>query len=214
MKFDIRKKINSNTLVAFAVGVIFTILFNLVVNKEPFKIDSDSISALANVGTFLVAMAAALQVKKWLDGKVNEAAFKQTQNILESISKIHMSSRVVLNDCKIVAATDILSAIYSQSTSIRDNASKTLDELKNNIAKHSNICKETNLQLQVLVYELPMWNITIKNEKVNREISLIVAATQLLTEKCDEIQEQINKNNLHTAVTFLTCSPLINTPRC
>ncbi|MDU3914346.1 hypothetical protein [Kluyvera ascorbata] len=202
MKFEILKKINSNTIISFAAGVIFTILFNLVVNKEPFKIDSDGISALANVGTFIVALMAALQVKRWLDGKVNEAAFKQSQLIIEAISKIHLYSRLILEDCKVIAETDILSAIYSQSTSIRDNATIALNELKTNIAKHSNTCKETNLQLQVLVYELPMWNITIKNEEVSREISLIVAATKIFTEECDEIQEQINKSNIHTAISI------------
>lgn len=89
MKFDILKKIKPSHIIVFVAGSISTILFNLVVNKEPFKIDSDSISALANVGTFLVALIAALQVNKWLNSKINDTAFKQTVSILEIIEGFH-----------------------------------------------------------------------------------------------------------------------------
>lgn len=193
MRFDPLKKINNNTLVAFSVGVIFTILFNLIVNKEPFKVDSDSISALANVGTFLVAMVAALQVKKWLDGKVNEAAFKQTQLILEAISKIHMYSRLTLEDCKALTQPDVVDALSYYLLDIKNNEARAINELNEKITQHNKIFKETSIQLQVLIYELPMWNISIKNKRVKKDILDIVAATKLFLEKCDEIEDQTNK---------------------
>lgn len=37
----------------------------------------------------MVALIAALQVKKWLDDKVNDAAFNKTVNILEIIERFH-----------------------------------------------------------------------------------------------------------------------------
>lgn len=201
MRFDPLKKINNNTLVAFSVGVIFTILFNLIVNKEPFKVDSDSISALANVGTFLVAMVAALQVKKWLDGKVNEAAFKQTQLILEAISKIHMYSRLILEDCKALTQPDVVDALSYYLLDIKNNEARAINELNEKITQHNKIFKETSIQLQVLIYELPMWNISIKNKRVKKDILDIVAATKLFLEKCDEIEDQTNKKNVHNVIT-------------
>lgn len=81
--------IKTSHIIIFVSGIISTTIFNLLVNKEPFKIDSDSISALANVGTFLVALIAALQVKKWLDNKINERAFKQCDKIIDIIENSH-----------------------------------------------------------------------------------------------------------------------------
>lgn len=191
MKFDILKKINSNTLVAFAVGVLFTILFNLVVNKDPFKIDSDTISALANVGTLLVAMIAALQVNKWLNSKINDTAFKQSQLIIEAISRINMSSRLILEDCFQMFEREMLDAIDDMMFGEKNNRTKSLLELNSNITKHIKTIRETSLQLEVLVYELPMWNIKLKNDDVKSAIQKIMVAATNFAEKCDEIDNHI-----------------------
>lgn len=89
--------INTNNILVFSIGVVFTIFFNLIVNKEPFEINSDSISALANVGTFIVALVAALQVKKWLDNKINETAFNKSEEFITELSRFNYRISVVLN---------------------------------------------------------------------------------------------------------------------
>lgn len=156
MKFDIRKKINSNTLIAFTVGVIFAILFNLVVNKDPFKIDSDSISALANVGTFLVAMMAALQVSKWLDGKKKETGFNHTVKILELIEKSHEDLDPLLRQCSDMKAAakfygDVLPTVQEKR------------KLEENINRVDLFCNRLVMSLSMLKY----WNMKIsdKNDK-------------------------------------------------
>ncbi|HFK4065574.1 TPA: hypothetical protein ACG1UU_002997 [Kluyvera ascorbata] len=195
MKFDIRKKINSNTIISFAAGVIFTILFNLVVNKEPFKIDSDSISALANVGTFIVALMAALQVKRWLDGKVNEAAFKQSQLIIEAISKINMSSRLILEDCLQLSEQKMSEAIADIVFNSKTPEAKALIELNGSIVKQIKVLKETGYQLEILTYELPMWNIELKNEEIRDAIQRIVASAFAFADKCESIEKNIFGGN-------------------
>ncbi|WPU21430.1 hypothetical protein RI049_15230 [Cedecea neteri] len=103
MKNKIIKMISTNNIVAFATGVIFTIFFNLIVNKEPFEINSDSVSALANVGTFLVALIAALQVKKWLNSKINETAFKKSEEFISELTKFNYRLSVALNCIKSIS---------------------------------------------------------------------------------------------------------------
>lgn len=199
---NILKKIKLENIVWLYVGGLITITINWIIFKDPKKVTAPGVTTFLATCTFTLALYSALQVKKWLDGKVNEAAFKQTQLILEAISKIHMSSRLILEDCKSLTQTDMVSALSSYSPGISNNATTAFKKLNKNMMNQIKICKETNFQLQVLIYELPMWNISIKNKRVKKDILDIVAATKLFLEKCDEIEEQTNKKNMHYIMTL------------
>ncbi|MFB5745650.1 hypothetical protein ACE38U_12270 [Cedecea sp. S5-13] len=186
----------------FFVGILATVAFQWIVYKDPKQVTAPGISTLVAMSAFMLALWSAFKVNKWLNNKVNESGFKQTEKILESISKIHTSSRIILENCKTLSSTDIIDALANQSEGIKNNSTRVLSDIRENIVKQTKTCEETNLQLQVFIYELPMWNITLKNKAIENNIINITSATKIFTDKCNEIEEQVNKKNIHYVLTI------------
>lgn len=173
-----------------------TVVLLWILYKDPTRITAPALAALTAMCTFLLALWSAFKVNKWLNSKVNDSAYKQTEKIIESISKIHFSSRVILDDC------DLIYAINSQMPSINVNAKKALNNKSKSIEKHTQICNEMNLQLQILTYELPMWNIKLKNEEMKTNILNIIASAVKFIDHCDELKSKTNEKDLHHAISI------------
>ncbi|HHH1753419.1 TPA: hypothetical protein ACPY81_001315 [Yersinia enterocolitica] len=186
----------------FFFGVMVTVVLLWVLYKDPTRITAPALAALTAMCTFLLALWSAFKVNEWLNSKINDAAFKQTEKILESISKIHFSSRVILDDCNLISESDLIHAINSQMPSINVNAKKALNNKSKSIEKHTQICNEMNLQLQILTYELPMWNIKLKNEEMKTNILNIIASAVKFIDHCDELKSKTNEKDLHHAISI------------
>ena len=164
MKIDILKKITTTTIIGFASGVVFTIFFNMIVNKDPFKVDSDSISSLANIGTFVVALFAALQVKKWLDNKVNETGFKQSEKIIEKISEITLS---------LITIHGSLHMIDPRNLDCELNDNEIVNFHKQRLLTENENLSNLVAQLNMLAHTIHQWNVEISKDYDNKLESLI-----------------------------------------
>ncbi|CQI92521.1 Uncharacterised protein [Yersinia rohdei] len=198
LKFDFRL----SHILFFFLGVMVTVVLLWVLYKDPTRITAPALTALTTMCTFLLALWSAFKVNKWLNSKVNDAAFKQTEKILESISKIHFSSRVILDDCNLISESDLISAIHSRIESINERAKEALHDKSKSIGKHTQICNEMNLQLQILTYELPMWNIKLKNEEMKINILNIITSAVKFIDHCDKLKRKTNEKDLHHAMSI------------
>lgn len=191
MKFEILKKINSNSIISFTAGVIFTILFNLVVNKEPFKINSDSISSLANVGTFVVALMAALQVRKWLDGKKKETGFNHTVKILELIEKSHEDIEPLLKQfSNIKNAVKMMGDInftVEEKTKLKENINK-VDMFCNRLVMSLGMLKYWNMELSSDSKQ-KIHNFTTSLRNANTILDAMVSFPKFIEERIKEVEE-------------------------
>jgi len=73
----------------FFSGVVITVVFNWIVFKDPKRITAAGVSTLIAASAFLLALWSAFKVNKWLNTKINDAAFNQTLKIVEHIEKYH-----------------------------------------------------------------------------------------------------------------------------
>lgn len=83
----LKDKFNLSHVEGFFVGVVVTVLFNWIVFKDPKRVTAPGVAALVAICTFGLALWSALKVNKWLDNKVNETGFKQTEKILEHLEQ-------------------------------------------------------------------------------------------------------------------------------
>ncbi|QLR42431.1 hypothetical protein HV346_06990 [Enterobacter sp. RHBSTW-00994] len=80
-----KDRFNLSHVIGFFVGIVVTVIFNWIVFKDPKRITAPGVATLVAMCTFTLALWSASQVRKWLDNKINEKAFKQTEKILELI---------------------------------------------------------------------------------------------------------------------------------
>ncbi|WFX59774.1 hypothetical protein NFK08_07045 [Enterobacter roggenkampii] len=95
----IKDRFNLSHVVGFFVGIVVTVIFNWVVFKDPKRITAPGVAALVAMCTFSLALWSAFKVEKWLNNKINDKAFKQTEKILEyyeDFSEIVSPLRLVL----------------------------------------------------------------------------------------------------------------------
>ncbi|MFQ6258147.1 hypothetical protein ACLMPK_20755 [Yersinia enterocolitica] len=88
LKFDFRL----SHILFFFFGVMVAVVLLWVLYKDPTRITAPALAALTAMCTFLLALWSAFKVNKWLNSKVNDAAFKQTEKVLGYIEN---SNKVV-----------------------------------------------------------------------------------------------------------------------
>ncbi|ELY6083888.1 hypothetical protein SNO26_003107, partial [Cronobacter sakazakii] len=70
------------------VGVLLTEFITWLLFKNPKKITAPGLSATVAVCALLLAIYSAYQVKKWVNSKINEKAFKRSEELLEEFLKL------------------------------------------------------------------------------------------------------------------------------
>lgn len=73
------------------VGFLLTELITWLLYKNPKKITAPGLSATVAVFALILAVYSAYQVKKWLNGKVNEKGFKKCEIIIDKTQQIAMA---------------------------------------------------------------------------------------------------------------------------
>lgn len=81
----------------FFTGILVTVAFNWIVYKDPKRITAPGVSTLVAMSTFMLALWSAFKVNKWLNSKVNDAAFNQSLKVLEQIEVLHEKIQPVMN---------------------------------------------------------------------------------------------------------------------
>ncbi|WP_314419117.1 hypothetical protein [Pseudescherichia vulneris] len=80
---------NISHIIGFFIGVLITITINWLLFKDPKKITAPGVAALITMCTFSLALYSAYQVKKWLNSKINETAFKKTDDFISELCTIN-----------------------------------------------------------------------------------------------------------------------------
>ncbi|QEM90850.1 hypothetical protein FEI17_09415 [Kosakonia radicincitans] len=70
------------------IGVLLTELITWLLYKDPKKITAPGLSALVAVCALCLAIYSAYQVKKWVNGKVNEKGFKKCEAVIDKTQEI------------------------------------------------------------------------------------------------------------------------------
>lgn len=81
-----KNHLNISHIVGFFFGVVVTVLINWIIFKDPKKITAPGVASLMAICTFSLALYSAFQLKKWVNSKVNEKAFKRSEELLDEFS--------------------------------------------------------------------------------------------------------------------------------
>ncbi|HHH1497821.1 TPA: hypothetical protein ACPZSC_004261, partial [Yersinia enterocolitica] len=86
----------------FFFGVMVTVVLLWVLYKDPTRITAPALAALTAMCTFLLALWSAFKVNKWLNSKVNEKAFKRTEEFLDEMIHYNLSIAKIYYICDLL----------------------------------------------------------------------------------------------------------------
>lgn len=170
----LKDKFNLSLVAGFFVGVIVTVAFNWIVFKDPKRVTAPGVAALVAGCTFSLALYTAMKVKKWMDIKHNDLAYKHTERIRDelislSINLVKLSNTMFFcnpNNIEI-SDTNRKQAIVKRN---RDSLSE-INEISNIQAATINVMLEFN----------PMYSVTLTGEgflKLDKLIKDIASLTK------------------------------------
>ncbi|HDL7335442.1 TPA: hypothetical protein PXN07_000646, partial [Yersinia enterocolitica] len=140
-KFDFRL----SHILFFFFGVMVTVVLLWVLYKDPTRITAPALAALTAMCTFLLALWSAFKVNKWLNSKVNDAAFKQTEKIIETIAEIMIHiSKIKPNQLIVKKISKIIKISEKEPIENICNELKTIDSLIDRLSIQINGLKYFN----------------------------------------------------------------------
>lgn len=143
-KFDFRL----SHILFFFFGVMVTVVLLWVLYKDPTRITAPALAALTAMCTFLLALWSAFKVNKWLNSKVNDAAFKQTEKIIETIAEIMIHiSKIKPNQLIVKKISKIIKISEKEPIENICNELKTIDSLIDRLSIQINGLKYFNAEL-------------------------------------------------------------------
>lgn len=146
-----------SNILFFFFGIMVTVILLWVLYKDPTRITAPALAALTAMCTFLLALWSAFKVNKWLNSKVNEKAFKRTEEFLDSIIDLTRSLAKVYYICNELKHTN-LDRLKNDKYLVKEAESYLLDYF--------------NASLTVITYENTFrhWDIKFLREKHHRAI--------------------------------------------
>lgn len=125
-----------------------TVVLLWVLYKDPTRITAPALAALTAMCTFLLALWSAFKVNKWLNSKVNDAAFKQTEKIIETIAEIMIHiSKIKPNQLIVKNISNIITNSEKEPIKNICNELKTIDSLIDRLSIQINGLKYFNAEL-------------------------------------------------------------------
>lgn len=91
----------------FFLGMFTTVVILWGLYKDPTRITAPALTALISMCTFLLALWSAFKVNKWLSNKVNDAAFKKAEEILELLTEMKLTTDFIKARCTILEDVNI-----------------------------------------------------------------------------------------------------------
>ncbi|WP_438443170.1 hypothetical protein [Kluyvera georgiana] len=153
----IKDRFNLSHIFGFVVGIVTTIAINWILFKDPKRVTAPGLAALVALCTFSLALWSAFKVDKWLNSKVNEKAFKRTEEFLDSYIDLALN----------------IAKIYSIAKYIRNKTTKQIITDRSIIRNINEFAPEfLNSILTVAVHEntFKNWGIIFKHRKAHRKI--------------------------------------------
>lgn len=144
LKFDFRL----SHILFFFFGVMVTVVLLWILYKDPTRITAPALAALTAMCTFLLALWSAFKVNKWLNSKVNDAAFKQTEKIIETIAEIMIHiSKIKPNQLKVKKILNTITNSVKEPIKNICNELKIIDSLIDRLSIQINGLKYFNAEL-------------------------------------------------------------------
>lgn len=177
LKFDFRL----SHILFFFFGVIVTVVLLWVLYKDPTRITAPALAALTAMCTFLLALWSAFKVNKWLNSKVNDAAFKQTEKVLGYIESSYTEIRPLLS---------MVAKLSQTRVSIYENEQNLIAEIKQKIESIEMFCNNAVMSTYMLKY----WdaNLTKEGDKL---LDDFVTKVRELLKKSITITETYDKKS-------------------
>ncbi|WPO94196.1 hypothetical protein SFA32_14630 [Buttiauxella sp. HR94] len=148
-----KNHLNISHIIGFFVGVVITIIFNWIVFKDPKRITAPGVTSLVAMCTFALALYSATQLKLWLNSKINDKAFKQTEKVLEYIEGSNEAVDPIYQQYKILKKTINMYGVVKF-----DSDSSALLIL--NSQKLMTYCDNLTMSILMLKY----WNVKLKED--------------------------------------------------
>ncbi|EPD2608627.1 hypothetical protein ACR82Q_000268 [Yersinia enterocolitica] len=177
LKFDFRL----SHILFFFFGVIVTVVLLWILYKDPTRITAPALAALTAMCTFLLALWSAFKVNKWLNSKVNDAAFKQTEKVLGYIESSYTEIRPLLS---------MVAKLSQTRVSIYENEQNLIAEIKQKIESIEMFCNNAVMSTYMLKY----WdaNLTKEGDKL---LDDFVTKVRELLKKSITITETYDKKS-------------------
>lgn len=197
---------------AFAAGVLISYAFNFLMYKDHTRITAPGLAALTAFCTFSLALYTASKVKEWLDVKINDTAFRQTEKIMniienshEDIDPLYREFSDINKDEKMYAEVGF--TFNEEYVERLDSITRKADNFCNRLTMsanmltylNSNLTKEGNKNLFEMIFDIREINIKIKN---------IADYPINASRKLDEIKVHFSK--VFASLNFLIQSPYAN----
>lgn len=128
-------KISLQSIVSFVIGVLTTLFFSYIFFDN--NITPPGASVLVASMALLFTIYTAFKVKEWIDTKVNDKGFQQSEKMIEHISQAHIKIEKALarlTNLKQLNIPSELDDYYRLSEQIRVMAKEAGDELLNAFA--------------------------------------------------------------------------------
>lgn len=90
---EILNKLQPSHIAWLLAGVLLAEGFNWLLYKDIKRVTAPGLSSLIAVCALALAIYSAFQVKKWMDNKVNETAFKKSEGFIDNL--IQMNNNIV-----------------------------------------------------------------------------------------------------------------------
>ncbi|MHA3545997.1 hypothetical protein [Yersinia enterocolitica] len=131
----------------FFFGVMVTVVLLWVLYKDPTRITAPALAALTAMCTFLLALWSAFKVNKWLNSKVNDAAFKQTEKVLGYIENSNKVVDPIHRNFLNIKTMESQFGLFK----FNENGTKELIILSKNVDTY---CDDLSMSIMMLKY----WN--------------------------------------------------------
>jgi hypothetical protein len=157
------------------VGVLLTEFITWLLFKNPKKITAPGLSATVAVCALLLAIYSAYQVKKWVNSKINEKAFKRSEELLEEFLKLMV----------ILARLKYALLHVAKTEKLTEKNALTLKEEINKIQEDYFICISNQI---LLIHSFSHWGIIFKCKKHWEKTRVHLTTCQ---SECNTIREQL-----------------------
>ncbi|EKN6406603.1 hypothetical protein DVP99_13855 [Yersinia enterocolitica] len=131
----------------FFFGVMVTVVLLWILYKDPTRITAPALAALTAMCTFLLALWSAFKVNKWLNSKVNDAAFKQTEKVLGYIENSNKVVDPIHRNFLNIKTMESQFGLFK----FNENGTKELIILSKNVDTY---CDDLSMSIMMLKY----WN--------------------------------------------------------
>jgi len=142
------------------IGVLLTEFITWLLYKNPKKITAPGVSAMVAVCALILAVYSAYQVKKWVNGKVNDKGFKKCEAIIDSIQNVAM---------EVVRINNNITSLYIKGKNLVDE--KLYNEKVEKLRNERDKLRETMLEMHSHELHLQIWGFEISKDYELNELN-------------------------------------------